>query len=211
METLTLVLLALAIVVQVRGPNHDHPPHDNHHPDHNCHGPECDDILRALHDIGANFDDHVCHVFKDIDCTQHVLPDDEQICGSDGFTYADHCLFVKARCVIILDPHKHDSLTIYNHGPCVDPTTTAPTPAVVSTTLGPATATSSWKSTVQPLNGVLGSVFCQYKSSITCSVKLDVVCGSNGNLFPNMCELMMVQCSDPTLRAADTSMCLSSP
>ncbi|XP_053376027.1 uncharacterized protein LOC123535068 [Mercenaria mercenaria] len=89
-----------------------------------CHGKDCVAVSEAIQNIGSYFDDHLCHAFKDVDCAYHVLTNDEQICGSDGNTYSNHCVFAKARCVRVLDKHNYvhhqlvNPLLVASHGPC---------------------------------------------------------------------------------------------
>ncbi|XP_053376028.1 uncharacterized protein LOC128547388 [Mercenaria mercenaria] len=251
MEGFVFLLLTFALAVQAPHPDHHHDP--GHPPDEHppgphapdCHGPECDLINHAINDIGMYFDEHLCHAFIHVDCYNHVLPNDEQICASDGQTYDNHCFYAKARCDRVLDKRNYyngaltNPLLLINHGPCVSPnaqvtTTTVQSSTSVPLTMSPATtgsrstvwqpttpfftitapasATSATTTTVQPINNVLGTVFCQYRNSINCGSALAVVCGSNGHFYPNKCELLKQQCDDPTLReVAGSASCSLSP
>ncbi|XP_045173539.2 integumentary mucin C.1-like [Mercenaria mercenaria] len=233
------------------------------------HGHRCGLVDTAIQDIGINFDDHLCHAFKDVNCDGHVLEHDEQICGTDGITYSSHCSFAKTRCFRQLDKHL-SPLDVAAHGPCgssngsttrtsgsvlmttvtrsasttntlvattnaqvsttssstivsMENTTVAASNAPVSTTSSmpttttvPASATSASStavlSTTISTHAILGTVFCQYQGAIVCGQGLSVVCGSDGNFYPNKCELSKSQCSDPTLReVSDPLHCSLSP
>ncbi|XP_045173280.2 uncharacterized protein LOC123534886 [Mercenaria mercenaria] len=193
----------------------DHSPPDPHlHEHHDCHGPECKLIDEAIYNIGMYLDDHLCHVFKEVNCSYHILTNDEQICGSDGRTYANHCLYVKARCAEELyDSHYNaNPLGIANHGPCVSSTVPVATTVSSSPEMSAIiTGSGNTITTAMSLQNVLGSVFCKNRWSIDCGQDIAIVCGSDGNNYPNECELLKWQCENPTLRKeSDSSVCESS-
>ncbi|KAL4220336.1 hypothetical protein ACF0H5_020743 [Mactra antiquata] len=197
------------------GPHH---PPDPHQPDPHC-GPECDTINKALQTIGAHFDEHICRPFDHINCADHVLTNDEQICGTDGRTYNTHCEFVKARCKYILDHHSHHTLNVRSHGPCTSPTSTSTvvtattkliTSTVPSTTVqvtSQSQTNTGVSSTVDPSNNVLGNVFCSLNDQIDCSISYELTCGTDGVLYPNKCSLMKAICLNHSLHETGLMNC----
>ncbi|XP_053376029.1 uncharacterized protein LOC128547389 [Mercenaria mercenaria] len=226
MEIIACLLLT-AVAVQGSHSDHHHHLHtdittdqslpDQHSPD--CHGPECDLVNQAINNIGMFFDEHLCHAFIHVDCNNHVLPNDEQICASDGQTYDNHCSYAKARCDRVLDKRNYyngaltNPLLLTNHGPCIVvstvpvATTTISRMAVSTDTTG----SGNTGTTAMSLQSVLGSVFCKNRWSINCGQNFAIVCGSDGKYYPNQCELLKWQCVHPTLRqVSDSNVCASS-
>ncbi|XP_060599738.1 uncharacterized protein LOC132753303 [Ruditapes philippinarum] len=130
-----------------------------------CHKDRC--VQDAIENIGSAFDEHLCHAFKDVDCSHHILIHDEMICATDGKTYRNHCEYANARCVQMHDKQYYDHhhflvnpLGIVSHSACVVSTKHPTTPFVTMTntpivntntatsTLPIATATSAGTSTV---------------------------------------------------------------
>ncbi|XP_053374838.1 uncharacterized protein LOC123535070 [Mercenaria mercenaria] len=223
MEIIACLLLT-AVAVQGPHPDHHHytsyppdqHPTDQHQPD--CHGHDCELVNQAINNIGMYFDDHLCHVFIHVDCNNHVLPNDEQICASDGQTYDNHCFYAKARCDRILDKRNYyngaltNQLLLVNHGPCVVSTVPVATTTISRMAVSTATTGSGITGTTAMVaQSILGNVFCQYRWSVNCGQDFAIVCGSDGNYYPNTCELLKWQCVHPTLRqVSDSNVCASS-
>ncbi|XP_053374835.1 uncharacterized protein LOC128547129 [Mercenaria mercenaria] len=137
------VLLLVVTVHQVRGDHHHH----HHH--HDCHDHDCDLVNAAIENIGMYFDRHLCHTFKHVQCANHILPSDEQVCASDGHTYDNHCRFAKARCRVVIhgtyvNHMLTNPLTIARYGPCVTSSFSSKTSTTQSTSGSPTmTAISS--------------------------------------------------------------------
>ncbi|XP_052261237.1 agrin-like isoform X2 [Dreissena polymorpha] len=101
------------------------------------------------------------------------------------------CHFAKAYCA-------NAKVTFVRDGTCLStpsPTTTTTT----TTTPSPPTQSSS---------DVLKEVFCNNQQAINCQTGFNVVCGSDGNLYPNPCEFSKAVCNLSGLtRMPDTSTC----
>ncbi|XP_052261231.1 agrin-like [Dreissena polymorpha] len=149
----------------------------------------------------------------------HILPlpctSGSEVCGSDGVTYATRCHFAKAHCVSA-------SITFAHNGPCVGmtsyttlPTTSATTATTMKTTTSghtsPLTTNSLLASTTQSISDILMEVFCHNLPSINCNTGFNVVCGSDGNLYPNECEFSKALCHSPGLKMmTEISSCVQS-
>ncbi|XP_069115834.1 uncharacterized protein [Argopecten irradians] len=187
---------------------------------HEYHTASPDQVQGELDHLTSHFGDHLCIDLLLLDCRNHHAHADEQICGSDGRTYANHCYFVHATCMF-------EDLIVSAHGPCVltsdKPSTVMPTtamPVVAGSTMQPtaipgstmmpttaSTMMTMMSTTVKSSSQVIQSVFCQNKDSIKCDLQILFVCGSNGNLYPNQCELSKAACDDTSLVKVDISMC----
>ncbi|XP_053380442.1 uncharacterized protein LOC123536350 isoform X2 [Mercenaria mercenaria] len=80
------------------------------------------------------------------------------------------------------------------------------------TTVGMTTTTVMMTSTtvattVDPIHAIVQNVFCQNAACISCANDLQILCGSDGQLYPNQCTLAKQRCVDPTLTVADMSTC----
>ncbi|XP_060599736.1 uncharacterized protein LOC132753300 [Ruditapes philippinarum] len=84
-------------------------------------------------------------------------------------------------------PHTHAVSTTGNGSTSKAATTQLPqttsTQATLTTTVAPMTA-----------HNIVGSVFCQYRGVIDCGSTLSVLCGTDGQFYPNTCELLKEQC-----------------
>ncbi|XP_052221510.1 tomoregulin-2-like [Dreissena polymorpha] len=215
----------LQISVVVRGTPH---PNNGHTTQKIPSGGEVD---AAIVNINTLYTDALCLELLLVDCATHVTKGDEQVCGSNGVTYNNHCRFTHAVCETLYDDHK---ITLKSHGAC--PNTTAPpsnvatvtvaasaTTAVThgtgsghttdaTTTSAPSTTTSApTKATPDPIASIVQNVFCSNLGSISCSGGFDVICGSDGNYYPNQCELSKAKCHDNALTiVTDISKCAAS-
>ncbi|KAL4230288.1 hypothetical protein ACF0H5_010673 [Mactra antiquata] len=241
------------------GPIPDH----QQHPPEPC-GPECHHIDEAIKNI-AHFDEHICPPFEHVNCTQHVLPHEEQLCGTDGHTYNTHCEFVKARCKNFLsqqaiDPVHRTHILVQHPGQCITastqtsilltnspssqapssthaPSTNQPTtlPYVTATsthnlnthtstiamlTAKPATTAAPITSTVAATTGSTGpisttesmlnmleAVLCSHYDQIDCTGTFDLMCGSDGQFYPNKCSFLKATCLNHGLTAVDKHNC----
>ncbi|KAH3886726.1 four-domain proteases inhibitor-like isoform X1 [Dreissena polymorpha] len=131
-------------------------------------------------------DNEYCMYILQLTCISDV-----NACDSDGVTYATRCHFAKAYCA-------NAKVTFVRDGTCLStpsPTTTTTT----TTTPSPPTQSSS---------DVLKEVFCNNQQAINCQTGFNVVCGSDGNLYPNPCEFSKAVCNLSGLtRMPDTSTC----
>ncbi|XP_053387490.1 agrin-like [Mercenaria mercenaria] len=152
----------------------------------------------------------------------------DQVCGSNGVTYANMCEFSKAVC-------DNDALREVKRGPCpqiATPTTTADpiveafcsakNTIVCGTELAAVCSSDrqfylnkcefskaycndrkltrmTWDTCVKD--------FCQSKSTITCGTQSDQVCGSDGVIYANMCEFSKAVCDNDTLREVKRGPC----
>ncbi|XP_021362628.1 agrin-like [Mizuhopecten yessoensis] len=215
---LTIALLAVSVAF-VAGANH------HHGQEYQTASPG--EVQGELDHLTSHFGSHLCIDLLMLDCRNHLAHPDEQLCGSDGRTYANHCYFVHASCMFA-------HLSVSGHGPCVV-TTAMPTagstmmpaasttmlPAAGSTmmpaagsTMMPAVSTTAMTTkftmqltTVKSSSQVIQSVFCQNKDSINCDLAIAFVCGSDGHLYPNRCELSKAACDHPSITEVAISMC----
>ncbi|XP_052238340.1 uncharacterized protein LOC127849631 [Dreissena polymorpha] len=181
------------------------------------------EINAALENLEMHYSDHLCHDIRDLNCARHQVMHDEQICGTDGITYSDHCHFAKERCRHIL--RQLTPVNVAFHGACntdavhstvtLEVTTThTQTHASVQQISTPSTNVASTSAAVTSLtttltlNQIFANAFCQQASYVTCSSDLEVQCGSDGQLYPNRCELAKAKCTMPTLDVVDISRCL---
>ncbi|KAH3791636.1 hypothetical protein DPMN_145125 [Dreissena polymorpha] len=204
------------ISVVVRGtphPNHGHPTQTTI--------PSGGEVDAAIANINTLYTDALCLELLLVDCATHVTKGDEQVCGSNGVTYGNHCHFTHALCETL--HYAGHKITLQNHGAC--PNTTAPPSTVATvatttvthgtgsghtdatTTSAPKT-TSSAPTTTDPIAAIVQNVFCSNLGSVTCSGGFDVICGSDGNYYPNQCELSKARCHNAALTiVTDTSKC----
>ncbi|KAH3791606.1 netrin receptor UNC5B-a-like [Dreissena polymorpha] len=104
------------------------------------------------------------------------------LCGSDGTYYPNPCEISKARC--------HDAtLTIL--------TNITKCRANVGGNL--ATTTTKAPATTDTMCPIVQNLFCNNVDSISCVRGLDNICGSDGQYYPNQCEVSKAWCHDATL------------
>ncbi|KAH3791639.1 integumentary mucin C.1-like [Dreissena polymorpha] len=222
------VLLQISVAVWgTQPPNHGThhtQPHTN--PTHTTTGISSGVVDAAIVNINTLYTDALCLELLLVDCATHVTKGDEQVCGSNGITYDNHCHFTHAVCETL--HYAGHKITLKSHGAC--PNTTAPQSTVAtvtvaasatttvthgtgsvhtdaSTTFAPTTTTSA-PTTTDPTAAIVQNVFCSSLGSISCSGGFDVICGSDGNYYPNQCELSKAKCHDDTLTiVTDTTKC----
>ncbi|XP_045207272.2 agrin-like [Mercenaria mercenaria] len=146
-------------------------------------GVNAGEVDAAIVDVELHYSEKLCLEILLVDCARHVTQGDEKVCGSDGVTYGNHCRFAHAVCEFrsYLNP-----LKLRNHGPCQQTT--------------PST-------TADPVQSIIMNVFCQNINTLSCSNGVQILCGSDGQLYVNQCELSKAKCSNPTLTVADRSKC----
>ncbi|XP_046330535.2 agrin-like isoform X1 [Haliotis rufescens] len=117
-----------------------------------------------------------------------------EMCGSDKITYYNLCYFQKALC---LNP----SLSVLHEGSCngVHATDPAITPPPKTTT---PTTTVRQGPTLSPV--------CQALLLAVCGSHVEAMCGSNGNTYPNPCQLKKHECLDPSITLAYVGHCSTS-
>ncbi|XP_052782450.1 tomoregulin-2-like [Mya arenaria] len=151
---------------------------------------------------------NLCGELASINCNGTGTP----VCGSDGRTYENHCFLVQSACLT------GQTLDIVTNGSCDSTTlhsTTATTGApivtfAVTTDATPKTTVIMTTSTaspppsttdyVDPMASIIQSVFCSNAAAVSCQFSgLVIICGSNGLLYPNQCELTKAKCFDNSL------------
>ncbi|XP_033758992.1 four-domain proteases inhibitor-like [Pecten maximus] len=204
---LTVTLLAISLTYAAGAHHHGH--------NHEYHTASPGDVQGELDHLSSHFGDHLCVDLLMLDCRNHHASQDERICGSDGKTYPNHCYFVHSTCMF-------EDLVVAGHGQCIvtseKPSTVMP---AVGTTMMPSTAmpaagtantlmttkVTMQTTTVKSSSQVIQSVFCQNKDAINCDLTILFVCGSDGHLYPNQCELSKAACDDPSIIKVDISLC----
>ncbi|XP_052810822.1 uncharacterized protein LOC128238702 [Mya arenaria] len=201
---------------------------------HHCTVPGHEEAEGGILNLHMHYNDDLCLEILLIDCGHHVTPNDEIICGSDGHEYPDHCHFAHKRCEFLHSSHK---LKVANHGPCAtiappttavittenwvptDVTTTATTVGGVTTSTDSSTTgadggtttqttTTTIGTTTDPFYSIMQNVFCMNVYTVQCHTEdFHIICGSDGNLYPNNCELSKAKCHDHTLTIVDPSNC----
>ncbi|XP_052790791.1 uncharacterized protein LOC128224783 [Mya arenaria] len=183
------------------------------------------------------FNHMLCVELSHIDCTQYHAQNHEQLCGDNGITYASHCLYVQAHCQIHVQLASHGACPVTTQPPAPQVTatttvaqtltTTAGAPAVTTnaagrittttvaqTTVAPSTATPTTTApattTFNPMAGIIQGVFCSNMAAISCTTQgFVLICGTDGQLYPNQCELSKAACANNQLTIEpDQSNCL---
>ncbi|KAL4218827.1 hypothetical protein ACF0H5_021415 [Mactra antiquata] len=157
---------------------------------HGSHPSISSEVDIAIQNLNYLYNDHFCRELLLVDCTTHVTVGDEKICGSNGVTYENHCLFAHAVCENL---HSHNSIQLAYHGECK--VTNAP----LSTT------TVMTKTTTHLVHAIIQNVFCLNAGSISCGSGGPIVCATDGRYYINQCEMTKVKCLDPSLTLADNS------
>ncbi|XP_011427253.3 uncharacterized protein [Magallana gigas] len=91
-------------------------------------------VNNEIQDLNVHFGTHFCLDLLVVDCRTHVTNGDEQVCGSDDRTYANHCEFAHALCMF-------STLSIKSHGACNSATRPPTTMMPVDTTMMPSGST----------------------------------------------------------------------
>ncbi|KAL4094177.1 hypothetical protein PRIC1_009840 [Phytophthora ramorum] len=144
-----------------------------------------------------------------IDCTQTFdceVVSYDPVCGSDGISYANDCVFASTFCSGGSDP---DTLFIQALGVCPPLTddsqdqeevSSAPLSDMQVEVLDP-------NEQLEPSTQVdLKTVFC----SLTCKLTPDQVCGTDGVTYINDCHLLSSKCEHPELEKASHGECAKS-
>ncbi|KAH3791645.1 uncharacterized protein LOC127837389 [Dreissena polymorpha] len=187
------VLLLLQIAVVVMGAIPTHQPHITLKP--TSGGGEVD---AAIMNLDVHYNDALCLALLLVDCATHVTNGDEQVCGSNGITYDNHCRFTHAVCETL--NFKDHKITLKSHGACphiaVSITTSVSntTPATVSNT-----TLSTVSHTTDSSGDMMFNLFCTNVASITCPSELKVICGSDSQFYPNMCVFTKERCKNTSL------------
>ncbi|XP_053380443.1 ovomucoid-like [Mercenaria mercenaria] len=220
------------VIVASQGHSNEHHSHNNH----GGSVPDSGQVDAAIVDIELHYNEKLCLELLLVDCATHVTQGDEKVCGSDGVTYDNHCKFSHAVCEFKHAAH-HLKLASHGEcpPPTAAPVSTMPSAtAAPASTMPPATAapaiqtgtgsmgmtttvatttttvmmtTTTAATTVDPIHSIVQNVFCQNAASISCANDFQIICGSDGQLYPNQCEMSKQKCVDPTLTVADKSTC----
>merc|ERR1712043_157039 len=83
--------------------------------------------------------------------------------------------------------------------------------AMMTTTTDTSPSTVAPTTTTDAIHNIIANVFCQNAASISCATGFEIICGTDGQLYPNQCELSKAKCKDPTLDIADQSACSVPP
>ncbi|KAL3659366.1 hypothetical protein V7S43_015637 [Phytophthora oleae] len=125
-----------------------------------------------------------------VDCSKAFKCEEvsnDPVCGSDGVTYDNDCVFATAFCA---SGHDADRIFIQSKGEC-------PSKEKSSTTRTDSSTASS--AAVD-----LTTVFC----ALTCKLTPDYVCGTDGATYINDCHLLASKCEHPELEKASHGECL---
>ncbi|KAH3791641.1 hypothetical protein DPMN_145130 [Dreissena polymorpha] len=171
------VMLLMFGVVFAPGPTHA--PHATHNP-HVQPTIGSGEVDAAIVNVNSHYDDRLCLELLLVDCATHVTKGDEQVCGSNGVTYDNHCHFTHAVCETL--HFAGHQITLKSHGACPN-TTTPPSNVATVTTDG----------------DLMFNLFCSNVASITCTNELKIVCGSDSQFYPNMCVFTKERCKNRTL------------
>ncbi|XP_062582721.1 uncharacterized protein LOC134244466 [Saccostrea cucullata] len=101
-------------------------------------------VNNEIQDLNIHFGTHFCLDILVVDCHHHQTLNDEQICGSDGHTYANHCEFAHAMCMF-------SHLIIKSHGPC-NSATRPPTTMASGSTMPALTTMKPVDTTMKPVD-----------------------------------------------------------
>ncbi|XP_052801614.1 uncharacterized protein LOC128232219 [Mya arenaria] len=197
------------------------------HGDDGCEGVSCPIVDSAIENLEMQYSDQLCRAINEIRCGQHHIVGDEQICGTNGHTYPDHCHYAKARCNHQRRPDEYPRVEIANHGACADTTTlavdtmTSAMPIVTASPMPDAQTTATDMPIAQTTmtdaptpptttvssHQIINNVFCSNANYISCTNNFSIVCGSDGIIYPNHCEMLKAQCFDQTIKEADMTTC----
>lgn len=113
------------------------------------------------------------------------------VCGSDGVTYANQCVFASAYCSS--DPEA-ETLYIQAQGEC-------PYTSDNDQSEDDKVSEPPFTSTTPEVD--LATIFC----SLTCNLTSNPVCGTDGVTYTNDCHLMSSKCEHPDLEKASDGEC----
>ncbi|XP_060554075.1 uncharacterized protein LOC132715110 [Ruditapes philippinarum] len=165
--------------------------------------PSPGEVDASIVNVELNYSETLCLELLLVDCATHVTQGDEMVCGSDGTTYANHCKFTHATCEF---RHAPTPLSIAHYGDCTR-TTLAPSTVAPTTTIAGMTSTVMATTSTDSIANIVQNVFCRNIDTINCGFDFKLICGSDGKLYPNQCEMSKQKCNDRSLTVADRSFC----
>ncbi|KAG3108215.1 hypothetical protein PI124_g12437 [Phytophthora idaei] len=138
-----------------------------------------------------------------VDCTKAFecdLVPYAPVCGSDGVTYANNCVFASVFCS---SEHNADTLFIQALGEC--PSSSEDQEGTLIEPLSEIESEIE-SSTKESSDVDLMTVFC----SLRCKLTPDHVCGTDGVTYINDCHLLSSKCERPDLEKASHGDCVTS-
>ncbi|CEG49465.1 Protease inhibitor protein [Plasmopara halstedii] len=135
-----------------------------------------------------------------VDCSQLFeckIVSYSPVCGSDGITYANYCVFAKKYCSL---DQGADTLYIQSQGKCFS--TSENDKYQDGRNFAPLDERSTL-SQYDTLEVDTSSVFC----SLTCQATSNPVCGTDGVTYTNDCHLLSTKCKHPHLEKRSDGAC----
>ncbi|KAK6192456.1 hypothetical protein SNE40_003920 [Patella caerulea] len=119
----------------------------------------------------------VCAYIAGADCSIFA---DHMLCATDAKTYNNRCEFSKAHC---LEHELH-----FSHNGTCDPAVDKPDPNLHG-------------------NDLVYTFFCNNLKHQTCGADLEIVCGTDGKTYDNLCLFEQARCDDINLQVSTYQAC----